>query len=120
MSVNCAGKFRTAQLIALAIFSAGLAIRPVYAEGECKACLRDKLDGVRSKDALDALVAAGGGATGVLPGVACAAVLGGGGPTIANLQVEVAKCADVCRAEAKARNDASAGSCTDLVNLLAD
>jgi hypothetical protein len=102
------------RVVVLAAVVGVLGIESAYADGECKTCLRDKLNGLGAKVALDALVGAAGGAAGLLPGAACGAILGATAAGVDAL-VDVAKCADICAAEAKARSDHST-SCNDLMD----
>lgn len=99
---------------AVAVVGSLLSSAPAVADGECKQCIKEKLDPVGAKVALGALVGAAGGAAGLLPGAACGAILGATGVALESL-VEVAQCADTCTKEAKARNDKSASKCTDLM-----
>src|SRR5690349_4949692 len=60
----------------LVLLALALSTSPVIAEGECRKCIAEKLEGLGEKVALGALLGAAGGASGLLPGAACGAVLG--------------------------------------------
>jgi hypothetical protein len=83
-------------------------------ESDCRKCVRDKLQTAKAKAVAGTALGAMGGATGLLPGAVCGAILGLTTAGVDSL-IELSECESTCKAEAQKRHDPQAKKCDDLM-----
>jgi hypothetical protein len=85
------------------------------AQGECRKCVAEKLEGASAKAAAGAALGAVGGAAGSLPGSVCGAIIGAVAAGL-DMLIDVSQCDRICRTEASRRKDPEAAKCEQLMN----